>query len=271
MKLSMTCTEMTTLREKAPVIFRGDLETCFSQISSLGYEGAEVHIHDSAQIDRKKLKQLLRQYHLDLTSIGTGSAYGRDHLSLTSPDQAVRQQAVQRMKDHILTAADYDHAVVIIGLIRGKVAECASQEEYEARLVESLKECADYAGNYGAVLGMELINHYECDYANTIEEGLALLGKVASPALQLHIDTYHMNIEEQNIHDAIIKGGDKICHVHVADNDRWYAGHAHYDFGDTIRALKEIGYSHAVAAETLYYPDPVTSARNTYQEIKQWI
>lgn len=271
MNLSMTCTEIKNLREKAPVLFRGDLEVCFSEIASIGYDGAEVHIHDSAQIDRKELKQSLKRHGLKLTSIGTGTAYGIDHLSLTSGDGGIRELAVQRLKDHILTAADYDHAVIIIGLIRGKLSECQDQDIYESRLTEGLKECSDYASRYGAVLGVELINRYECDYANTIDEGLALLHKVDSPCLKLHLDTYHMNIEEQNIRDAILHAAGQICHVHISDNDRWYAGHGHYDFSGTIAALKEIGYDYALAVESLYYPNPVTSARNTYQTLKQWV
>lgn len=271
MNLSMTCTEMTKLREKAPVIFRGELEECLSRIASTGYDGAEVHIHDSSCIDRKDMKEKLEKYQLKLTSIGTGTAYGWDHLSLTSPDGYVRQQAVARLKEHILTAADYDHAVVIVGLIRGKMAECEGREVYEARLREGLKECGDYAQRYGAVLGVELINRYECDYANNIDEGLALLDLVESSGIQLHLDTYHMNIEEGNIRNAILRAAGRIAHVHIADSDRWYAGHGHYDFKETVEALREAGYDYALAVESLYYPDPAISAARTYEVLKQLV
>lgn len=271
MNISMTCTDMTKLREKAPVIFRGPWEECFSKIASLGYDGAEVHIHDSSCIDRKELKRKLDQAGLKLTSIGTGTAYGWDHLSLTSADGYVRQQAVDRLKEHILTAADYDHAVVIVGLIRGKVAECEGRAEYEARLLAGLKECADYGARYGVVLGVELLNRYECDYANNIDEGLEMLDQVGSPNLQLHLDTYHMNIEEGDIRKAILKAAGRIGHVHIADNDRWYAGHGHYDFKETVEALREAGYDYALAVESLYYPDPETSASHTYEVLKNLI
>lgn len=271
MNLSMTCTEMTHLRAKAPVVFRGGLEQCLSQISSIGYDGAEVHIHDSALLDRKGMKGLLAQYGLELTSIGTGTAYGMDHLSLTSEEEIKRKGAVSRLKDHILTAADYDHAVVIIGLIRGNVSQCSSLENYEKLLLEGLGECCGFAAQYGVTLGIELINRYECDFVNTIDEGLALLDKVGSPWLKLHLDTYHMNIEEGNIREAILRAKDQIGHVHIADNDRWYAGHGHYDFAETINALKEVGYQYALAVESWNFPDPMFSAQKSYETLSRVI
>lgn len=271
MKLSMTCTEMTHLRAKAPVVFRGELEECLSQIASIGYNGAEVHIHDSALVDRNEMKRLLAQYGLELTSIGTGTAYGIDHLSLTSEEEEKRQGAVKRLKDHILTAADYDHAVVILGLIRGKVAQCSSLELYRKLLMEGLGECCDFAAQYGVTLGIELMNRYECDYVNNIDEGLELLKQVGSPWLKLHLDTYHMNIEEGNIREAILKAGDQIGHVHIADSDRWYAGHGHYDFAETAAALKEVGYEHALAVESFNFPDPICSAEKSYETMSKLI
>ena len=70
------------------------------------------------QLDRKQLKEELDQFGLSLTSIGTGSAYGKDRVFLSSEDADVRQAAIERIKGHILTASDYPHAVVIIGLIK---------------------------------------------------------------------------------------------------------------------------------------------------------
>ncbi|MBT9776835.1 TIM barrel protein [Clostridium sp. MCC353] len=271
MNLSMTCTEMTHLREKAPVVFRGRLDQCLSQISSLGYNGAEVHIHDSELIDRKKMKNELAQYGLELTSIGTGTAYGIDHLSLTSEEERVRQAAVDRIKGHILTASEYDHAVVILGLIRGIKAQCSNAETYEKLLLESLGDCCESASRYGVVLGIEVINRYECDYINNIDEGIALLETVDSPSLKLHLDTYHMNIEESDIREAILRAGDRIGHVHIADNDRWFAGHGHYDFAETVAALKDAGYGYALAVESLNFPDPVYSARKSYETMQRLI
>ena len=198
MELAITSTSMK-LRDRAPVVFRGEDNWCFEQIRSIGYDGVELHIHDSSQLDRKQLKEELDQFGLSLTSIGTGSAYGKDRVFLSSEDADVRQAAIERIKGHILTASDYPHAVVIIGLIKGKVSDCESRESYFANLIPALRECAEEAGKYQVYLGLEVINRYESDVINTVKEGLEFLEMVGSPWLQLHLDTYHMNIEESDI------------------------------------------------------------------------
>ena len=73
--------------------------------------------------------------------------------------------------------------------------------------------------------------------------------------VELHIDTYHMNIEEADIGAAIGAAGGYIGHVHLADSDRWYPGHGHYDFQETFQALKDIGYDGPVAIECSNFPN----------------
>lgn len=267
MKLAITCTDMD-IREGAPIVFRGEIEDCLGKIKKIGYDGVELHIHDSSFIDRLRLKKLLEKYDLELTSIGTGSAYGNEKIFITSEDAKIRERAIQYLKEHIITAADYNHAVVIIGLIKGKISDCTNKGIYEHNLIESLKRCSDMAKKYNVVLGIELINRYESDYLNNIEEGLQLLDKVGSEHLKLHIDTFHMNIEEANIGAAIRKAKDKICHVHIADNDRWYAGHGHYDFVETIEALRDINYPYALSIESLNYPNADISGEYSYNYLR---
>ena len=268
MKLAITSTSME-LRRQAPIVFRGPDEWCLNQIRKIGYDGVEMHIHDSALLDRGRLREELQKNGLALTSIGTGTAYGQDHLFLTSRDREVRAGAVARLRDHMITAAGYPHAVVIVGLIKGKVSDCGDEKVYQENLVDALSECAEYAQKYGVYLGLEVINRYESDYMNTIDQGLELLDRVGSRFLQLHLDTYHMNIEETDIAAAIRRAAGRICHVHMADSDRWYVGHGHYNFLETVKALQEIGYSHALSVESLGYPDMMTSAQKSYQEMRR--
>lgn len=266
MQLAITCTSMD-LHERAPVVFRGEDEWCFKQIREIGYDGVELHIHDSAHLDRGQLQQQLSRHQLLLTSIGTGTAYGKDKIFLASTDREIRSQAIERLKGHMITAADYPHAVVIIGLIKGKVEDCGTPEQYERILLASLQECAEFAERNGVYLGLEVMNHYESDYLNQIGQGLELLDRVGSSHVQLHIDTYHMNIEERNIAAAIRQAKGRICHVHVADSDRWYVGHGHYDFAETVNVLTEIGYPYALCVESLGHPDMRTSGRESYRNM----
>lgn len=251
-----------------PILFRGPYEETIPQMAAMGYEAAELHIYDSDAIDREGLYQLLEENHVRLTSIGTGSAYERDGICLGSSDPDKRQSAIRRLEGHMKTAAPYG-AVVIIGLIAGRVFDCGDNKEaFVDYLTDSLKICGKLAEEYGVYLGFEVMNRFESDYATTIAEGLELLKKVDSDRVGLHLDTVHLNIEEDDIGAAIRRAGDRIIHVHVADNNRWYPGHAHYDFKETLKALKETGYEGALALEITNFPDAGTAAVKSLAYLK---
>jgi Sugar phosphate isomerases/epimerases len=245
--------------EFAPIVFRGDYASFIPRAAKIGYDAIELHIHDSAELDRPALKKLLDDNGMSLTSIGTGSAYGEDRIFLSSGDQGVRERAIKRLEDHIVTAADYG-AVVIVGLIKGLVKDSPSKEECLKNLDASLKALLPTAEKHRVPLVFEIINRYESDFINTIEDGLSFLSTYNTPWLKLHIDTYHMNIEERDIGASIRKGKGMIGHCHLADSDRWYVGHGHYDFKETLDALRDIGYDGALAVESYMFPDSDTSA-----------
>ena len=125
------------------------------------------------------------------------------------------------------------------------------------------------AGRYGVSVGLELINRYEAEFLYTIREGIAYLKEAGDlPHTSLHIDSATLNIEESDIGAAIRAGKGWIGHVHLADNDRWYPGHAHYDFRETLQALKEIGYDGVLALEEKPRPDTRTAARLSLQYLR---
>ena len=254
--------------EKAPLVFRGPYETMIPKAAGIGYDAMELHIHDSSALNRDALKKLFASNRITLSSIGTGSAYAEEGLSLAGDDADIRARAVQRMREHIVTARDYD-AVVIVGLIKGMIRDSRSRIDYDRNLKASLDELLPFAAENGVVLVVEILNRYESDWLNTIDEGLAFLEKYDSEHLKLHIDTYHMNVEESDIGFSIRKAKGKVGHCHIADSDRWYAGHGHYDFRETVEALRDIGYDRALSVESFMYPNPEESARRSLETLKQ--
>lgn len=158
-------------------------------------------------------------------------------------------------------------AVVIIGLMKGQKKDCGDPVKYDAYFRAGMEACIKEAEQLGVLLAFEVIDRFESDWLNTVDEGLKLLDSFGSDALSLHLDTFHMNIEEPDCAESIRKAGKRIGHVHVADSDRWYPGHAHYDFDSTFSALKEVGYERAVALESFLYPDPETAAKLALEKI----
>ena len=246
-----------------PILFRGPFEKTIPLMADLGFQAVELHLSDSDEIDRNDLYLLLDKYKVKLTSIGTGSAYEREGICLGSSDVFKRQEAIQRLKGHMITVSPY-RGIVIVGLIAGRFTDCNGDGElFEKYLVESLKLCAAEAEKHDVLLGFEVMNRFESDYGTNIKEALRLLEKVGSHRVRLHLDTVHLNIEEDKIADAIYSAKGHICHVHVSDNNRWYPGHAHYDFQETLQALHKIGFEGALALEIINYPDTVTAAEKS--------
>jgi len=260
----ITTTGAIDVSKDAPIVYRGEFKKIIPQLTADGYKAVELHIFDSKEIDRKELWALLRQYDVRLTSIGTGSIYSRKHLNLADSDPAVRASAIAHLVEHMCTAAPY-HGIVIIGLIAGRFSDCSSPEEFQKNLTESLYCLDALAEKHDVYLGFELMNRFESDCLRTIDEGVSFLRDNQYKRVVLHIDTVHMNIEERDIRRAILAGKGYIGHVHIADNDRCYPGHAHYDFRETLQALKDIGYKGALALETKMYPCTEIAAAKSLQ------
>ncbi|MGI6030649.1 MAG: TIM barrel protein [Eubacteriales bacterium] len=249
---------------QTPLVLRGEYPDMIRQAAQIGYQGIELHLLDPQLIDQEAIDRALEENHISLCAIGTGPSYSQQGIYLTHRDADIRAQAVERMKSHIRLASRHG-AVVIIGLIKGMMRDCGDPSHYHRTLQEGLEQCLALAEEYKVTLAVEVIDRYETDFIYTIDEGLELLDRFRSPRLTLHLDTFHMNLEETIIGDAIRRAKGHVGHVHLADSDRWYPGHAHYDFAETLTALKDIGYTGAISMECHAYPTPLEAARKAYE------
>lgn len=254
--------------EMAPVVMRGDYFENIRKCAEIGYPAVELHIRDPKEFDTEATKICCGENHIGISTIGTGTGYSIDGLGLASSDEIVRTGAIQRIKEHIDLAAEFD-AKVIIGLMRGSLKDTVSRKQYDLNLKKSLEKCLEYTSEKNIMLVLEAINRYECDTYHTIEECMPIIKDLGSDLLKIHIDTYHMNIEEANIRESILKAGEYIGHCHLADSNRCYPGAGHYDFADTVKALRNINYKGVLAMECLYLPDQDTAAKEAYKTMME--
>ena len=117
-----------------------------------------------------------------------------------------------------------------------------------------MRDVAKAAEDLGVNLGIEVVNRFESSSANTCEEGLRIAEFVNSPFVGVHLDTFHMNIEEADIGSAIRLAGQSLIHFHACENNRALPGQAHIDWIEVFAALNTIGYSGPIVMESLPGP-----------------
>ncbi len=112
-----------------------------------------------------------------------------------------------------------------------------------------LRQAADHAASRGIRLAMEPINRFETDLVNTVDQGVRMVADIARDNVGLLIDTFHMNIEEKSLPDAIRRAGKHIFQFHACGSDRGTPGEDHLPWTGIAAALRETGFSGSVVIE----------------------
>jgi sugar phosphate isomerase/epimerase len=118
-----------------------------------------------------------------------------------------------------------------------------SEDEDREVLLEGLTELGHHAAEVGAMVMLEPLNRYEDHMVNTLGQGASLVREVDLPCVALMGDTFHMSIEEAQPGASVREHREFLRHVHLGDSNRLEPGAGHYDWGDTLSALEDIGYS----------------------------
>ena len=116
-------------------------------------------------------------------------------------------------------------------------------------LVEGLAELGAHAAAAGVAVLFEPLNRYEDHMVNTLDQGADLIAAAGSRGVKLLADTYHMNIEEDDMAAALRACGPHLGHVHLADSQRAHPGTGHTDFAPIVAVLEEIGFDGHLAME----------------------
>ena len=238
-----------------PLMFAGKLTEGLKTASQARFSAVELSLRFPDDVGRQELAELLNINGLALSAIATGQSCLHDQLCLCSSDERLREKTVERLQQHIDLASAFE-AKVIIGGIRGKMTGSASEQALQrAGAVEAIKACAAYAGEKGVTLLLEPINRYETNFINSVQDGMDLMDEIGEPALKLLPDTFHMNIEENDIALALRRSKDYTGYVHFADSNRMVPGKGHVNFVSILETLADIGYEGYITVEALPLPN----------------
>lgn len=248
------------------------LETTFQRLSRCGFDGIEL-VGEPDRYCPSDVRRLCGKYNLGVLSIAGMYPWPTRERDLANPDPEVREKAVAYLRKCVDFACDVGaHLIIVVPSAAGKTRpvgdhwdgeawENAYRDEW-AYAVESVRQAARYAGERGVLLAIEPINRYESYLVNTAEQGMRFISEVGSESVKLHLDTFHMNIEESDPIRAVRSAGDSLVNVHISDSNRQAVGRGHFDFGALMRTLKEMGYDGPLTLEPLPpVPDPFIAMR----------
>jgi D-psicose/D-tagatose/L-ribulose 3-epimerase len=114
----------------------------------------------------------------------------------------------------------------------------------------AIARIADHAAERGIQVSLEVVNRYETNVLNTAKQAIAYLAEIERPNLGIHLDTYHMNIEESDMFAPVLDAAPLLRYVHIGESHRGYLGTGSVDFDTFFKALGRIGYDGPVVFES---------------------
>jgi sugar phosphate isomerase/epimerase len=129
-------------------------------------------------------------------------------------------------------------------------------EQDRAVLLDALGELGEHARKEGVAIFLEPLNRYEDHMVNRLDEAVALCRAVGLPSVRVVADTFHMNIEEDDVHAALRAAAPYLAHIQASDSNRYQPGAGHLDWAALVRTLREIGYSGYLALECRLRGEP---------------
>ena len=223
-----------------------------SQAKSLGAEVVEFAMEDDAVIDTKALRRVLEDEAMECSVVGL---FGPDR-DLSMEDAAVRRRGMDYAKRCIDTCAQIGATIFSGAVVGVDGKELLSEVARRARLehaAESLQHLGEHAADAGVQLVVEVLNRYENNLINTARQARELIDLTDHPAVGIHLDSFHMNIEETSFGDAIRLAGDKLFHFHGSDSHRGTPGEGMLRWQEVAAALKEVNYQGYVVIELFDY------------------
>jgi len=220
----------------------------------MGFDGVEFALENKGDFNYRDTLSALKDNGLECCSICGAFGPGRDLRG-----NSEEQEASKRYIMDCLEACKELECDVFVGPVYSAVGRAEAYSESERReqwetVVKNLRDVCKYAEDLGVYIAVEPLNRFETDFINICLDAKRLIEDVGSESLKIHLDTFHMNIEEKSLSMAILEAGDLLYHVHASENDRGAPGTGTVDWKGVRDALKRIGYTRYLVIES-FTPD----------------
>jgi D-psicose/D-tagatose/L-ribulose 3-epimerase len=227
------------------------------KVKRMGFDLIEFGIESTSDLDYSRAAEIARTNGLGMSVC---AAMGPDR-DLIHSDESIRKNGMEYVR-HCIDAAKTVGAQNVIGPLYSAVGRTWQATADERKrdvdlLVRQLTELSAYAADRGVGLAVEPLNRFETSFINLASQAIEVVDRVGHPACGILLDTFHMNIEERSIGDAIRSAGTRVRHVHTCENDRGAPGSGHVPWQEVAQACRDIGYNGPFVIES--FTDKVKS------------
>jgi sugar phosphate isomerase/epimerase len=223
-----------------------NFQQSLENLQRLGFYGLELNIAHPGTEPLERIVRFLEGYQLKLTSFASGLTAKTYGLSLSDKDEEVRVRSVHKVQQ-VIGFLSGSEIGIILGFFKGPKVEYP--EIALSQFGRSLDELMPAAENAKIPLVVEATNRYESTIANSLDDAVRLVEPRKSQYLKILPDTFHMNIEEQDMYASMEKYFKYYDNVHLSDNNRYFPGYGAMDFSKILRHLISLGYSGGFALE----------------------
>jgi D-psicose/D-tagatose/L-ribulose 3-epimerase len=176
---------------------------------------------------------------------------------LASDSAEDRRHGVEHLQNLARKLGDMQAGADLGGALTGVLRQGLGSRDKQRcwdHCVEGMKEAIKVAEDHGVTFHIEVLNRFEHFLLNTCDEALRYVEEVGSPNLKMLLDTYHMNIEEDSLGEAIISAGDHLGTFHIGENNRKLPGRGHIPWDEVVSALKQIDFDGDTVMEPIVHP-----------------
>jgi len=212
-----------------------------------GYDLVELSLHAPELMDLALTRDLLQEFGMHV-GCSRGLSFAAD---VSSEDPECVRRGIQMLKEGVTIAAALG-GNYFGGILYGAMAKYPGplSEKGRRNATDAVKHIAEFALKKGVNLGLEVVNRYESNQLNTALQALEMLDRVNAPNVKVHLDTYHMNIEEADFLGPVLACGDRLGYVHIGESHRGYLGAGTINFPEFFAALASIGYQGVITFES---------------------
>jgi D-psicose/D-tagatose/L-ribulose 3-epimerase len=231
--------------------FTDEDASLFPVFREAGFDGVEIALEKKGDIDYGRILESLKSS--DLVCSSLCGLYGPNRDLRSERPEYVRG-SIEYMKDCIDACVALETNLFVgphySAVGRADLVPDDEREKQWRMVVKGLKEISAYAEDRGVYLALEPLNRFETDFLNVCAQAVRLIDDVGSPMLKIHLDTFHMNIEEKSSAQAVLDAGDLLAMLHASENDRGAPGTGQVHWHKVADAVKKTGYDGWVVVES---------------------